>query len=84
MDYTKHYHLPQWEKADRIMMEDFNRMCADIEDGLNRNAEAAAGALKTAGAAATPASLRGGLFRAAYNHAVGLLEQNEQIGRAHV
>ena len=53
MDYTKHYHLPQWEKADRIMMEDFNRMCADIEDGLNRNAEAAAGALKTAGAAAT-------------------------------
>ena len=49
MDYTKHYHLPQWEKADRIMMEDFNRMCADIEDGLNRNAEAAAGALKTAG-----------------------------------
>ena len=44
MDYTKHYHLPQWEKADRIMMEDFNRMCADIEDGLNRNAEAAAGA----------------------------------------
>ena len=62
MDYTKHYHLPQWEKADRIMMEDFNRMCADIEDGLNRNAEAAAGALKTAGAAATPASLRGGLL----------------------
>lgn len=78
MDYTKHYHLPQWEKADRIMMEDFNRMCADIEDGLNRNAEAAAGALKTAGAAATPASLRGGLFRAAYNHAAGLLEQNER------
>ena len=28
MDYTKNYHLPQWVKSDRIMMDDFNRMCA--------------------------------------------------------
>ena len=34
MNYTEKYHLPQWEKTDRIMMEDFNRMCADVEEGL--------------------------------------------------
>lgn len=50
------------------MMEDFNQMCADIEDGLGKTARDAASAVKTAGAAATPASLRSGLFRAAYNH----------------
>ncbi len=37
MDYTKNYHLPQWVKSDRIMMDDFNRMCADIENGLTGN-----------------------------------------------
>ena len=30
MNYTEKYHLPQWKKEDRIMMEDFNRMCAEI------------------------------------------------------
>ena len=24
MNYTTNYHLPQWEKSDRIQMEDFN------------------------------------------------------------
>ena len=24
MNYTENYQLPQWEKSDRIMMEDFN------------------------------------------------------------
>ena len=37
MDYTKNYHLPQWVKSDRIMMDDFNRMCADLENGLTGN-----------------------------------------------
>ena len=37
MDYTKNYHLPQWVKSDRIMMDDFNRMCVDIENGLTGN-----------------------------------------------
>ena len=41
MDYTKNYHLPQWVKSDRIMMDDFNRMCADIENGLTGNRQAA-------------------------------------------
>ena len=31
MHYTKTYHLPQWEKSDRIMMEDFNAAMAGIE-----------------------------------------------------
>ena len=36
MDYTANYHLPQWEKSDRIMMDDFNAAMADVEAGLNR------------------------------------------------
>ena len=35
MNYTENYHLPQWVKSDRIMMEDFNQMCTDMEAGLN-------------------------------------------------
>ena len=34
MEYTTNYHLPQWVERDRIMMEDFNQMCAEIEAGL--------------------------------------------------
>ena len=48
MNYTENYHLPQWVKSDRIMMEDFNQMCADIDgelsslsDNLAKNAQAA-------------------------------------------
>ena len=48
MNYTEKYHLPQWEKTDRIMMEDFNRMCADVEEGLRETAAAAATALSAA------------------------------------
>ena len=34
MDYTKNYQLPQWEKADRIVMEDFNCQAAKLEAAL--------------------------------------------------
>ena len=34
MNYTTNYHLPQWVESDRIMREDFNQMCADIDGGL--------------------------------------------------
>ena len=44
MNYTKNYHLPQWDETDRIMRVDFNQMCADMEAGLNKNAQAAAAA----------------------------------------
>ena len=30
MNYTTNYHLPQWVETDRIQMEDFNQMCADV------------------------------------------------------
>ena len=44
MEYTKNYHLPQWVKSDRIMMEDFNAAMAGIEAGLSNNkADAATG-----------------------------------------
>ena len=33
MNQTEHFALPQWEKSDRILMEDFNDMTAAI-DGL--------------------------------------------------
>ena len=55
MNYTENYHLPQWEKTDRVLMEDFNRMCADMESGLDktaRDAAAATAAAKSANAAA--------------------------------
>lgn len=41
MNYTQNYHLPQWEKTDRIVMEDFNQMCAGIDSGI-REAKTAA------------------------------------------
>ena len=44
MNYTEKYHLPQWVKEDRIMMEDFNQMCANLEEGITRAQETADGA----------------------------------------
>ena len=55
MNYTTNYHLPQWVESDRILMEDFNQMCEDIETGLNSNAQAAAAAQATANATANAA-----------------------------
>lgn len=52
MNYTQNYHLPQWEKTDRIVMEDFNQMCAGIDSGI-REAKTAA---DTAQAAAEEAA----------------------------
>lgn len=66
MNYTENYHLPQWVKSDRIMMEDFNRMCADIESGLTGNAQAAQDACQSTGALDEKTWNR--LRRLAYNH----------------
>lgn len=41
MNYTENYHLPQWVKTDRIMMEDFNAAMSNIENGLAGNAQSA-------------------------------------------
>ena len=48
MDYTANHHLPQWVKSDRIMMDDFNQMCRDIETGLNQAQATATSVLGTA------------------------------------
>ena len=48
MNYTQNYHLPQWEKSDRVMMDDFNQMCAGIESGLTEAKAAASLAQSTA------------------------------------
>ena len=34
MNYTENYALPQWEKSDRIMMDDFNAAMEAIDTGL--------------------------------------------------
>ena len=36
MYYTQHYQLPQWEKSDRILMDDFNDMTKRIDTGLEQ------------------------------------------------
>ena len=42
MNKTANFQLTQWEKTDRIMMEDFNRDNAAIDAALKGNAEAVA------------------------------------------
>ena len=51
MNYTQNYHLPQWVKEDRIMMEDFNAMNSSIENGLTQTAAQAGTAVSTANTA---------------------------------
>ena len=43
MTRTQKYRLPQWEKADRIMMEDFNGMAAKLETALTAHDTALSG-----------------------------------------
>lgn len=54
MNQTEHYKLSQWEKTDRIMMEDFNRDNANIDAALkaetDRVAEMPHGTLLCGGA----------------------------------
>ena len=47
MNKTANFQLTQWEKTDRIMMEDFNRDNAAIDTALKANADGVA-ALQTA------------------------------------
>ena len=55
MNYTEKYHLPQWAESDRILMTDFNQMCADIEAGIT----AAKAAADSAGTIASQAKATG-------------------------
>ena len=56
MNKTANFQLTQWEKTDRIMMEDFNRDNAAIDTALKGNADKAA-ALQTALAGAGNCSM---------------------------
>ena len=73
MNYTTNYHLPQWVKDDRIMMEDFNDAMAGIDAGLTGagermdNAEAES-QLELAKTRETERVLDRRLFRLMYNH----------------
>ena len=54
MNYTQNYHLPQWEKTDRIVMEDFNSAMASLETGVAGAQSTADTALGKANAAYAP------------------------------
>ena len=56
MNYTTNYHLPQWAETDRIMMEDFNQMCSDIDQGIKTAQSTADTAESKADAAQTTAN----------------------------
>lgn len=55
MNKTANFQLTQWEKTDRIMMEDFNRDNAAIDAALKSNADKAAAAETAAREAADTA-----------------------------
>ena len=43
MNYTQNYQLPQWEKTDRIMMDDFNDAMSKVENGFGEMPKIASG-----------------------------------------
>lgn len=50
MTTTQNLNLPQWEKTDRIMMDDFNDAMSKIDAAVNAVSEATVGSIKiTAG-----------------------------------
>ena len=57
MAYTKNYPMPQWGNQDRIMMDDFNQMCADMDAGLTTTAQQAAQAKQEAAQARQEAAI---------------------------
>ena len=59
MNKTANFQLTQWEKTDRIMMEDFNRDNAAIDAALKSNADkvAAETAAREAGISALQTAL---------------------------
>ena len=66
MNYTTNNHLPQWVETDRIMMEDFNQMCAAIDQGIKTAQSTADTAESKADAAQTTASAAQTTAGAAY------------------
>lgn len=69
MNYTSKHHLPQWEKTDRILMEDFNLAMANIETGLSSAGDGAASAAAKAQASADSALAKANAAQASANKA---------------
>lgn len=61
MNKTANFQLNQWEKTDRIMMEDFNRDNAAIDTALKSNADAVAAETAARKAADTELGKKAGL-----------------------
>lgn len=61
MNKTANFQLTQWEKTDRIMMEDFNRDNAAIDAALKSNADAMAAETAAREAADTALGKKAGL-----------------------
>ena len=61
MNKTANFQLNQWEKTDRIMMEDFNRDNAAIDTALKGNADAVAAETAAREAADTALGKKAGL-----------------------
>ena len=61
MNKTANFQLNQWEKTDRIMMEDFNRDNAAIDTALKGNADAVAAETGAREAADTALGKKAGL-----------------------
>ena len=61
MNKTANFQLTQWEKTDRIMMEDFNRDNAAIDTALKANADAVAAETAAREAADTALGKKAGL-----------------------
>lgn len=61
MNKTANFQLNQWEKTDRIMMEDFNRDNAAIDTALKSNADAVAAETAAREAADTELDKKAGL-----------------------
>ena len=61
MNKTANFQLTQWEKTDRIMMEDFNRDNAAIDTALKGNADAVAAETAAREAADTALGKKAGL-----------------------
>ena len=69
MQRTSNYQLPQWEKEDRILMEDFNGAMSNIENAIDGVKNQAEGAASAAGEAKTIAERAEGKADAAQGKA---------------
>ena len=59
MNYTENYQLPQWEKTDRILMEDFNSAMVQLDSAVGEKVRVVSGTYTGNGAASREIDLGG-------------------------